>query len=95
MNPSAYALLGLTAIIGALVAILAFAMMRFAATARDARRNLRERRVESALRSAERPYRSTFVRLSDRKKRAQRAHARSQFLPLTNSMPATIDVAAR
>jgi signal transduction histidine kinase len=52
MSPSAYALLGLTAMIGALVAVLAFAVMRFAAAARDARRNLREGRMESALLSS-------------------------------------------
>jgi signal transduction histidine kinase len=38
VTPGAYALLGLTAIIGALAAILTFAMLRFAAAAREARR---------------------------------------------------------
>jgi PAS domain S-box-containing protein len=38
----AYALLGLTAVLAVLVAILAFAMLRFAAAAKDARRRLRD-----------------------------------------------------
>jgi signal transduction histidine kinase len=38
MTPSAYALLGLTAIVAALVAFLVFAMLRFMAAARDTRR---------------------------------------------------------
>jgi two-component system sensor histidine kinase PilS (NtrC family) len=40
MNATGYAFLGLTAIVGVLVAILAFAVMRFAAAARDAKRSL-------------------------------------------------------
>jgi signal transduction histidine kinase len=38
----AYALIGLTAILAVLVAVLAFAALRFAAAAKDARRHLRE-----------------------------------------------------
>jgi signal transduction histidine kinase len=38
----AYALIGLTAILAVLVAILAFAVLRFSAAAKDARRHLRE-----------------------------------------------------
>lgn len=48
---SAYALLGLTAIIGALAAALMFATLRFAAAARDTRRHLRGD-AETALLSA-------------------------------------------
>ncbi len=48
---SAYALLGLTAIIGALAAALVFATLRFAAAARDTRRHLRGG-AETALLSA-------------------------------------------
>lgn len=40
MSSYAYALVGLTAILAVLVAILTFAMLRFAAAARDARRHL-------------------------------------------------------
>lgn len=43
MNANAYALLLATGFIAVLVAILAFAALRFAAAARDARRTLRER----------------------------------------------------
>ena len=42
MTPTAYSFLGLTAIVAALVALLVFAMLRFAAAARDTRRQLRE-----------------------------------------------------
>ena len=46
LTPDAYALLGLTAIIGALVAALTFALFRFLAAARDARRSIKGRRVQ-------------------------------------------------
>lgn len=42
MTPSSYALLGLTAIVAALVGILVFAVLRFASAARDLRRQNRE-----------------------------------------------------
>ncbi len=42
MTPSAYALLGLTALVAGLVGILAFAVLRFASAARDLRRHARE-----------------------------------------------------
>src|SRR5436305_12108518 len=41
LTPSAYALLGLTAIVAALVSILSFAILKFVAAARDTRRNVR------------------------------------------------------
>ena len=47
MNANAYAFLGLTAIVAMLVGILAFAMMRFAAAARDSKRALSDTRAES------------------------------------------------
>lgn len=49
MTQTGYAFLGLTAIVGALVAVVVFALLRFAAGARDARRNLTERGNESPL----------------------------------------------
>ena len=42
MNGYGYALIGLTAIVAALVAVLAFALLRFMAAARDTRRHMRE-----------------------------------------------------
>ena len=42
MSPNAYSFVGLTAIVAGLVAVLTFAMLRFAAAARDTRRHLRE-----------------------------------------------------
>jgi signal transduction histidine kinase len=52
LSPDAYALLGLTAIIGALAAALAFAVLRFGAAARDTRRQMRGGAGETALLSA-------------------------------------------
>ena len=42
MTQAGYAFLGLTAIVAALAAVLVFALLRFAANARDARRSLKE-----------------------------------------------------
>ena len=52
MNATGYAFLGLTAIVGGLVAILAFAVLRFAAAARDAKRSLHEGGTDVLLASA-------------------------------------------
>jgi len=51
LTPGAYALLGLTAIVAALVAALTFALLRFAAAAKDTRRHLHGG-AETALLSA-------------------------------------------
>src|SRR5947208_988014 len=42
MTPTAYSFLGLTAIVAGLVGLLTFAMLRFAAAARDTRRQMGE-----------------------------------------------------
>jgi nitrogen fixation/metabolism regulation signal transduction histidine kinase len=52
MTPSAYALLGLTGLVAALVAVLVFAMLRFAAAAREAGRGARGAGAETAFLSA-------------------------------------------
>ncbi len=52
MTPETYALLGLTAIIGALAGALMFAVLRFGAAARDTRHQLRGHAGETALLSA-------------------------------------------
>ena len=52
LTPSAYTLLGLTALIAALVGVLTFALLRFSAAAADARRTLRSGGAETALLSA-------------------------------------------
>jgi len=52
MSPTAYAFLGLTAMLAVLVAILAFAVLRFSAAAKDARRNLRDSTSERVFVSA-------------------------------------------
>jgi signal transduction histidine kinase len=49
MNPQAYALLGLTAMVAVLVGIVVFAFLRFAAAARDTRQHLRESGGENAM----------------------------------------------
>ena len=52
LTPSAYTFLGLTALVAGLVAVLAFALLRFSAAAADTRRNLRGSGAETALLSA-------------------------------------------
>lgn len=52
MNAQAYAFLGLAMILSVLVAMLAFAVMRFGAAARDAKKNLSDGRMESVLLSS-------------------------------------------
>ena len=48
LNPNAYALIGLTAMVAALIGILVFAVLRFASAARESRLHLRENKSESA-----------------------------------------------
>ena len=52
LTPSAYALLGLTALVAALVAVLVFAMLRLAAAARQAQSGVRGTGTETAFLSA-------------------------------------------
>ena len=53
MNPNAYALIGLTAIVAGLVAVLVFALLRFSVAARDARgRGAGEDKLSAALQEA-------------------------------------------
>jgi two-component system sensor histidine kinase HydH len=52
LTPSAYTLLGLTALVAVLVAVLTFALLRFSAAAADTRRNKRGEGAETALLSA-------------------------------------------
>jgi PAS domain S-box-containing protein len=49
MNANAYALLGLTAMVAALVSVLVFAVLRFGAAARASKRSLTETRADSVL----------------------------------------------
>jgi two-component system sensor histidine kinase PilS (NtrC family) len=49
VNPTGYAFLGLTGIVAALVALLVFAVLRFAMAAKHARRSLGDTKVETAL----------------------------------------------
>jgi signal transduction histidine kinase len=52
LSPNAYAFIGLTAIVAALVAVLTFAVLRFASAARDTRAQLRGAGAETAFLSA-------------------------------------------
>jgi nitrogen fixation/metabolism regulation signal transduction histidine kinase len=52
LTPSGYTLLGLTALVAFLVAVLGFAVLRFSAAARDTRRSMRGAGAETALLSA-------------------------------------------
>ena len=52
LTPAAYALLGLTAMVAALVTVLVFAMLKFAAAARETRPSLRGAGAETAFLSA-------------------------------------------
>ena len=52
MSQSAYALIGLTAIVAGLVALVVFALLKFASAARDARGHLRESGGETAFMAA-------------------------------------------
>jgi len=52
LTPQAYALLGLTAIVAALVSVVVFSMLRFSAAARETRRNIRGGGAETAVLSA-------------------------------------------
>ena len=53
LTPNAYAFLGLTAVVAALVMVIVFALLRFAAAARDTRKSMgRSTNVETALLSA-------------------------------------------
>ena len=59
MNPSAYAFIGLTAIVAGLLGMLVFAVLRFAAAARDSRQVLSENRSEAAFVTAALHFRSS------------------------------------
>ena len=52
MTQAGYALLGLTAMTAMLVGVLTFALLRIAAGARDARRNLRTNNADALILSA-------------------------------------------
>src|SRR5438874_6523659 len=52
LTPSAYTFLGLTVIVAAMVAVIVFALLRFAAAARETRRNRQGSGTETALLSA-------------------------------------------
>jgi PAS domain S-box-containing protein len=78
MNANAYALVGLTAIVAFLVAVLTFAMLRFAAAARDARRSARASGSETALLSAALQEALTKLKAQERAT-AARAEASERF----------------
>ena len=52
LSPSAYALVGLTAIVACLVALLTYALLRFVQASRQTRKNIRGGGLEAALMSS-------------------------------------------
>jgi signal transduction histidine kinase len=78
LNPNAYALIGLTAIVAALIGILVFAVLRFASAARESRLHLRENRSESAFVTAALHEALTKVKAQEREMSA-RAEASERF----------------
>jgi len=74
MSQSAYALLGLTAVVAALVGVVVFALLRFAAAARDARGRQREYGGETAFMAAALQEAMTKLRAQERAM-AERAEA--------------------
>jgi hypothetical protein len=76
LSASAYTLLGLTALVAALVAVLAFALLRFSAAAADAKHNKRGTGAETALLSAALQEAVTRLKAQDqRRPRAGRLRA--------------------
>jgi len=49
VNPQAYALLGITALVAVLVAVVAWALLRFVSAARETRHRLRDTGGDSAM----------------------------------------------
>ena len=66
LTPSAYTLLGLTALVAGLAAVLTFALLRFFAAARDTRRDMRGGREETLLLSAALQEAVTTLRAQER-----------------------------
>ena len=66
MTPQAYAFLGLTAVVAGLLGLLVFAVLRFAAAARDARRTLKATNSETAMLTAALQEAVTRIRTQER-----------------------------
>jgi signal transduction histidine kinase len=66
LSPSAYTLLGLTALVAGLAAVLTFALLRFFAAAHDTRRDMRGGRAETLLLSAALQEAVTTLRAQER-----------------------------
>jgi signal transduction histidine kinase len=80
MSQSAYALIGLTALVAAMVGLLVFSMLRFAGAVRDMRGQLREGHAErafvaAALEDSMRRLREQERALSDRAERSERLNS--------------------
>jgi signal transduction histidine kinase len=94
MGPSAYALLGFTGIVAALIAVLVFAVLRFAAAARDSRQYLRESSSESAFMAGALQEALTKLKAQEREMSA-RAEASEQLSgEIVESLTAGLLVAA-
>ena len=78
MDATVVAIIGLTAIVAALVGVLIFAVLRFASAARDSRRALRENSTESAFVTAALHDALTKLKVQEREMSA-RAEASERF----------------
>jgi PAS domain S-box-containing protein len=88
MTQEGYAFLGLNALVAALVAVMAFALMRLLAGARDARRHLREPGGESALLSAALQEAVTKLKMQERAMTARAAASEQLSAEIVESLTA-------
>lgn len=95
MTQYGYALLGLTALVAVLVAVLAFALLRFAAAARDAKRHLRESGSETALLSAALQERVTKLKAQEQAMSARAAASEQLSAQIVASLTAGLLVVDR
>jgi PAS domain S-box-containing protein len=95
VNPQGYALLGLTALVAALVSVVVFAMLRFGAAARDSRRTLRDDAGRSPLLAA--ALRDAIQKLKAQEKAtAERAEASERLnTQIINSLTAGLLVVSK
>jgi PAS domain S-box-containing protein len=94
MNPSAYAFIGLTAIVAALIGILVFAVLRFSAAASDAKQHLRENRSETAFVTAALQDAVTKLKAQEREMTARAEASERLSLEIVESLTSGLMVVA-
>ena len=88
MSPTAYALVGLTAIVAALIGVLVFAVLRFASAARDSQHHLTENRSEAAFVTAALQEALTKLRAQEREMSARAEASERLSAEIVESMTA-------